>query len=94
MSSDKNEVPGANPSENLRPDVNPLDTVDPRSLDELMSMDPLKMSDQDVDEVIARYRKERHLWAKEDAEAKANKKSAPRAPKGTITDISLDDLGL
>ncbi len=76
---------------------NPLSEADPRSLDDLYSSDPLSLTDDDVDKIVADLRQKRALWATEDAAAQAQGrtrkpkayKSAP--PKGQL---SLGDLGI
>ena len=75
----------------------PLSEAEPRSLDELYSADPLSLTDDDIDKMVADLREKRVLWAKEESESQAQGrarkpsvyKDAPK--KGSI---SLDDLDL
>jgi len=68
-------------------DQSPLAEASPKSLDELFSTDPLKLSDSDVDAIIAELRRKRALWAKSEAEGR----KAPRTKKDEAT---LEDLSL
>ena len=69
--------------------------VDPRLIDELFNMDPLKLTDADLDVIIADLRKDRadHLAA---AAAPKGKKVAAAGKQAVIPlgDIDLADLGL
>ena len=75
----------------------PLEEADPRSLDDLYAADPLSLTDDDVDKIVADLRQKRALWASEDAAAQSQGrarrpkeyKAAP--PKGQL---SLGGLGL
>lgn len=75
----------------------PLSEADPKSLDELFNEDPLNLTDSDVERLVAELRANRHLWKKEDAEAKSQdrarrpSKYKPKVEKGKL---SLADLGL
>lgn len=74
----------------------PLASVQPTSLDELFSRDPLDLADQDIDVIVAEYRRQREVWAKAEA---AGAKRAPAPPKakaipGPKKSVSLGDLGL
>lgn len=69
--------------------TNPLNEAEPNSLAELMARDPLKLTDQDLDLIIAELRRKRVDFAKAEAEPKIKK------PRGTAkANISLDDIGL
>ena len=56
----------------------------PNTIDQLMAKDPLELSAQDIDEIIAYARKNRALW---DSGAKPKK-------KGEGPPISLESLGM
>lgn len=68
-----------------------------RPLNELFDADPLSLSDQDLDSIIAHFREQRGKWRTEEASAKA----AGRKTK-TVTEklppppggLSLADLNL
>ena len=67
----------------------PLSEADPKSLEELFSLDPLKLSRADRDQIVTELRRARVKW--EEA------KTAPSkgAPKMAVDlNMSLDDLGL
>ncbi len=78
-------------------DQSPLSEADPRSLDDLYAADPLSLTDNDVDKIVADLREKRALWESEDAAAQSQGrarrpkeyKSAP--PKGQL---NLKDLGI
>lgn len=66
--------------------------VDPRLIDELFNMDPLKLTDADLDVIIAELRKDRQLHL---AAASAPKgKKASKQAEIPLGDIDLADLGL
>lgn len=75
----------------------PLAEPDPKSLDELFNADPLELTDEDLDTLVAEYRANRELWAKEEAAAKTQgrarrpKEYKQKIPKGQL---SLSDIGL
>ncbi len=79
------------------PEESPLSEADPKSLDDLYAADPLTLTDDDVDKIVADLRQKRALWASEDAAAQSQGrarrpktyKSPP--PKGQL---SLGDLGI
>ena len=81
----------------MKIDENPLSEADPRSLDDLYAADPLTLTDNDVDKIVADFRKKRALWESEDAAAQSQGrarrpkeyKAAP--PKGQL---SLENLGI
>jgi len=70
--------------------------VDPAALQKLFSADPESLSDQDIATIVTKLRKDRELFAVEEA-AKAMKEKKPKA-KAISSDaakqLSLDDLGL
>ena len=70
----------------------PLTEAEPESLDELFSRDPLELSTQDINKIVAHLRSLRHQWAADEAagatKARKKGKAAP-APKETI---SLEQL--
>lgn len=66
--------------------------VNPKLIDELFNMDPLKLSDADLNVIIAELRKGRQLHLTAAAAPKASKVSKQAViPLG---DIDLGDLGL
>ena len=75
----------------------PLTEAEPRSLDELYSADPLSLTDDDIDKMVADLREKRKLWAKEESasktEGRARRPSAYKDAPETGK-ISLGDLGL
>ncbi len=79
------------------PEESPLSEADPKSLDDLYAADPLNLTDDDVDKIVADLRQKRALWASEDAAAQAQGRSRkPKVykaapPKGQL---SLAGLGL
>lgn len=64
------------------------------TLQELFSRDPLKLSDQDIATIVAKFREQRAKWnvaqAAEPKTAKAPK--APKKPAITLTEADLDLL--
>lgn len=64
------------------------------TLQELFSRDPLKLSDQDIGVIVAKFREQRAKWntsqAAEPKVAKAPK--ASKKPAITLTDADLDLL--
>lgn len=73
----------------------PLNEALPESLEELFSRDPLDLSDQDLDVMIAAYRAKRGVWLKAEVEAKAKPKG--RGPKVQVVapkNLDLSSLGL
>lgn len=72
----------------------PLHEATPDSLDELFSRDPLELSDQDLDSIVAHLRAQRNQWhAEEAAGAKKASKKGKAAP-GPKEKISLENLEL
>ena len=75
----------------------PLEEADPRSLDELYYLDPLSLTDPDLDRMVDNQIEKRALWAQAEVEAasKGTKKPAkaylPKTEKGSI---DLNDLGI
>lgn len=63
------------------------------TIPELFSIDPVKLSDAEFDRIVDQYRSERHSWNVKE-KVKTAAKGAPKVAKGSITDVSLDDLGL
>lgn len=68
----------------------PLVTANPKSLDELFSLDPMDLSDSNIDTVVLELRRMRHAFV----QAEASGKKPPRAAKGRAapSDLKLDDL--
>jgi hypothetical protein len=76
----------------------PLLEAELESLDELFARDPLQLSEQDLDKIIANLRAARNRWLAAEAggarsapKAKAKPKAKPLEP-GQV--IELGDLGL
>lgn len=69
-----------------------LSEADPKSLEELFSRDPLQLTREDRDAIVAEMRKKRVSWeADEKAKASKPKKQKVVAPTGPIN-LTLDDL--
>ena len=66
----------------------PLTEADPQSLNILFDKDPLELTDQDIDAIVAELRKARTEWATEESS-----KSKSKASKVTAN-LSLEDLDL
>ena len=75
----------------------PLSEAEPRSLDELFSADPLSITNDELDIMVAEQREKRHLWAKEEAASQAEGrarrpsayKDAPETGKIKLSDLDL-----
>lgn len=71
-----------------------LKEADPKSLDDLYSDDPLNLTDNDLDRLVADWQAKRHLWEREEkasqSEGRTRKKSYKEAPK----ELTLSLLGL
>lgn len=69
----------------------PLQSVDPNSINELFQLDPLKLTDQQIEKGVEYFRNLRAGWLKAENEGKKPKaaKGVP-APEG----LTLDDLGI
>lgn len=81
------------------PAVSPLATAQPTSLDEFFSRDPLDLADQEIDVIVAEYRRQREVWAKAEAGGAKRAPALPKTPAqkalaGPKTSPSLGDLGL
>lgn len=78
------------------PSKSPLAEADPESLRLLMSMDPLSMTNENLDQLVEIFRAQRGKWLVEDK----IKQTKPKGTKSTVakiaapTDLSLKDLGL
>lgn len=82
--------PGAIPQSPL------LSEVNPDSLSDLFSRDPLKLGDADIARIVATLRQQREAWAKAEAAGatRAPKASAgPKASKAKGLPGSAEDLG-
>ena len=55
----------------------PTERPDPKLIQELFDTDPLKLSDQDIDQMIAYYRSERFDYMQAPEEKKAKGKAKP-----------------
>lgn len=71
------------------PASTPLSEISEEALDELFARDPLKLSSQDISQIVNYYRSQRHKWAQLEAEGKTRKK--PRAGPVNIAAL-LEDL--
>jgi len=74
----------------------PLAEADPNSLALLFSMNPLDLSDSQIEEIVAKLRAARRLWLAAEA---AGATRAPKAPKASAKAAAaaseqLKDLGL
>lgn len=68
----------------------PLSNVEPQSLNDLFEKDPLDLSEQDIELIVAAYRKHRAAWAKEEKDAKAQ----GRRPKTSVTAKAVEGMSL
>jgi hypothetical protein len=74
---------------------NPLDEASPESIDELFDRDPLELSDQDVDKIVARLRQDREAWAADEASAQTSGKCTKRQPNRIPqSQLKIETLGL
>lgn len=82
------------PSSNLDLDLSQAEIVstrvDPRLIQELFDKDPLELSNQDLDVIIADFRSQRMDYMQPD-EPKAKKSSSKTKPSGPTVEVS-DDL--
>jgi hypothetical protein len=71
------------------PPENPLSTIDPQTLDELFSRDPLLLSQQDLSEIVQVLREQRAKW-----EASTTEGAKPRGAgaKRALTPADIEDL--
>ena len=69
-------------------DKNPLDSVNVRSIDELMREDPEKLSDDDIKRIVNRLRESRRNFQQQEAQGKK-----PKATSDTGKTLDLADLG-
>jgi len=71
-----------------------LTQVNPQSLDELFSRDPLDLADAEVDQVVGVLREARKTWVTAEASGTTRSASA-KAPKlAAPKTLALEDLGL
>jgi hypothetical protein len=68
--------------------TSPLAEALPTSLQELFDRDPLSLTDDDIDRIVAELRAQRSRW---EAGQRAGKKAPAQAAPTTL---SLEDLGL
>jgi hypothetical protein len=72
------------------PDPKPENT-----LQELFNRDPLKLTDQDLSIIVAKFREQRSKWNIAQVEEKAPKTpKVPKTPKKSSITLSEDDLSL
>lgn len=77
--------------------TSPLSEAEPRSLEELFSRDPLKLTRSDRDAIVRELRAQSERWAQAQSQAPSGKRSSgTRPPKitGPLPDIDLTELGL
>jgi hypothetical protein len=67
----------------------PLAEANPESLQEIFDKDPLKLTDDDIERVVAEERAMREKW-----KASERAGSTRKPPKQEVPNLSLDDLGL
>jgi len=87
------------PDQNLSPEANallqsPLVQASPESLDELFSRDPLELSSQDIDKIVAHLRAQRHQWSADEAAGATKARSKGKKPPAPKEKIALDQLDL
>jgi hypothetical protein len=70
----------------------PLAFANPRSLDELFNRDPLDLGDQDIDVIVAEYRRQRAQWLEAEGQPKPTRAKA--GPKPEKPKFTLESLGL
>lgn len=76
----------------------PLAEADPKSLDMFFSMDPLDMSNTDIQTIVEELRRQRAQWAENEAKAAATGTTPRRAatpkpaPKPGASTMDLDAL--
>ena len=70
----------------------PLAEVNPTSLDELVSRDPLGLSDQDVETIVGALRAQREKF--QALEASGKRPTAAKTKVAATPGLSLADLGL
>lgn len=70
----------------------PLHSASPESLDELFSRDPLELSNQDLDKIVAHLRAQRNQWAADEAAGATKGRKAGKKPSGPKEKITLDQL--
>ena len=63
----------------------------PTTLDELFSRDPKKLSDEDIEKIVAEFRRKRVDWLVSDSQEKKRPRAA-KAEAGTV-ELKLEDLG-
>lgn len=67
--------------------------IDPKLINELFEMDPLKYTDQDIDKIIQFFRDGRQAYLQAPVE-KAKKASKAKDPTIPLGQIDLSELGL
>jgi hypothetical protein len=70
---------------------NPLSEASEISLEEAFNRDPLELTRQDRDKIVAELRRARENWIKEEAGGKKQSKSGKAPPP---PNLKLSDLGL
>lgn len=65
-----------------------LEVMEEKTLDRLFEMDPVELSTQDEDRIVAEYRKRRLEWKQEDSAAKSQGRRA-KTSKGVAVSEQL-----
>lgn len=71
-------------------EANPLAEANPESLQEIFDKDPLQLTDDDIERIVAEERSMREKWKLAERAGSTRQK----APKAVVANLSLDDLGL
>ena len=74
-----------------------LKEPDPRSLDDLYSADPLSLTNDELDNLVADWRSKRALWEREESAAQSEgRRRRPKAYKEAPEkgQLSLSNLGI
>lgn len=73
-------------------DPSPLAQADPASLNELFLRDPLSLSEQDLDQIVAELRAQRARLAQAQAAGKPRRQTKTKAIPGQKIDIDMLEL--
>ena len=68
-------------------ETSPVKDIEPNSLNELFSRDPLELADQDIDRIVEVLRERRNNWLLTEESPKPK-----RAPAKKLTQAEVDDL--
>ena len=64
----------------------------PTTLDELFSRDPRKLSDAEIETMVAEFRRKRADWLVSESQPKAPRAAKAKVESGTV-ELKLEDLG-